>query len=117
MTALEFKSLKKSDVIFVRDYGSPSLIRKALFEEDITSKRDVHPGLCTYLEFDGSIAMQSVVDKQEPTVCYFSLNESALTENELRSMLLKEYKQKASWAMSDLKKYSEIVLKLQDEKP
>lgn len=116
MTALEFKSLKKGDVIFVRDFGSPSLIRKALFEEDITSKRDVHPGLCTYLESDGSISMQSVVDKQEPTVCYFSLNESALTEDELRSMLLKDFNQKAARALDDLKKYNELALKLERSK-
>ena len=117
MTALEFKSLKKGDVIFVRDYGSQNIIRKALFEEDITSKCGVHPGLCTYLDPDGSVTQQYVLYKDEPCVCYFSLNESALSEEELRLMLLKEYKQKASWAMSDLKKYSEIVLKLQDEKP
>ena len=99
--------------MFVRDFGSPNIIRKALFEEDITSKRDVHPGLCTYLEPDGSVTQQYVLDKDEPCVYYFSLNESALSEEELRLMLLKKYEDETAWAMRNVTKYSKLVLMLQ----
>ena len=114
MLVKEFLNLKKGDSFYVEDSSFPNLIRKVLFQERLDRIYTAEAGLCLYINEDNTPQMEMYGDEKKEVICYFGMENSALTQAKLKEILFEEYSNKLQYAQNSVEECKSKLSKLVD---